>query len=94
MQSLIHCRLNAGVPISRAASSVTISAAVIEDAMNEFDQELEHTTDDVQDDGELTDDVNKDADADVDADGMGMQGLDWQDEVEAAGDKQVETVSE
>jgi hypothetical protein len=87
VHSLTSFRLHAGVPIARS-NSVTISAAVIEDAINEFDQKHEQGTDEIQDDEASMDEV------DADADGMGVQGLDWHDEVEEAGDEQVETDSE
>ena len=85
MQLLTCCRLHAGVPIARS-NGVTISAAVIEDAINEFDQEHELGADEISDNEASTDE------ADVDADGAGSeQGSDWQVEVKEAEDEQVET---
>jgi hypothetical protein len=75
--------------------NTTISVVVIEDAINEFDQEHEQGTDEIQTDNASTDGMKVDVEADTE-DMDGVQGQDWQlDEVQEAGDKQnVETDSE
>ena len=62
---------------------------MIEDAINEFDQEHKHGTDESRDDEALTDEADV-----LDADDMGVHSPDWQDGVEEAGYEQVKTDSE
>ncbi|KAI9457172.1 hypothetical protein HD554DRAFT_2042413 [Boletus coccyginus] len=51
-------KLHAGIPIARPANSVTISAAVINDVINEFDLEHKQGTDKKQDNGVSTDEAD------------------------------------